>query len=122
MDFKAELIKLQQYCIENRNYLKASERSSDRTAADAYQDVRNKITDVFEREKNEINTSEPHLPLGDVSGSATNEPENCEKEWVEKVCDGCIFKESEKVSHPGGDRYHSVDKHKCGWGHWEEDF
>jgi hypothetical protein len=71
---------------------------------------------------NENEPIKPTLDKGVVSGSATNEPENCEKEWVEKVCDGCPFKESEKVSHPGGSSYHSADKHKCGWGHWEEDF
>lgn len=50
MDYKKELLKLLNYCIENRNYLKASESQPDRTAADAYQDIRNKIHEIFERE------------------------------------------------------------------------
>ncbi len=62
------------------------------------------------------------LDLFSVSGSSSDEPENCPKEYNEDVCDGCEFREYEMVSHPGGCSYVSVEKAKCGWGHWEDDF
>ena len=62
------------------------------------------------------------LSIHSVSGSSSDEPENCPKEYNEDVCDGCEFREYEMVSHPGGCSYASVEKAKCGWGHWEDDF
>ena len=56
------------------------------------------------------------------SGSSSDEPENCPKEYNKDVCDGCEFIEYEMVRHPGGCSYTSVEKAKCGWGHWEDDF
>ena len=50
------------------------------------------------------------------------EPGNCLKEYNEDICDGCKFREYEMVSHPGGESTASVEKAKCGWGHWEDDF
>jgi len=57
-----------------------------------------------------------------VSGSSSDEPENCPKEYNEDVCDGCEFREYEMVGHPGGCSYATVEKAKCGWGYWEDDF
>ena len=51
-----------------------------------------------------------------------DEPENCPKEYNDCVCDDCGFREYEMVSHPGGCSYTSVEKAKCGWGHWEDAF
>jgi hypothetical protein len=54
--------------------------------------------------------------------SPEKEPENCLKEWNEKICDNCEFVDYDMVGHPGGSSVHSVKKHYCKLGHWAEDF
>lgn len=75
MDYKNEMRKLQLYCIENRNFLKTSESSADRTAADAYQDIRAKIHELFECEGESVSTSEKDLRVCEVSGSLFSDSE-----------------------------------------------
>ena len=55
--------------------------------------------------------------------SSSNEdmPFNCQGEYYESVCDGCSYLETEKIQHPGGGLC-MVDKYRCGWGFWENDF
>lgn len=57
-----------------------------------------------------------------VNGCASDEPEGCTKEWNEKVCDGCEFKNYRMGSHPGGSSYYSTEYYYCELGHWEDDF
>lgn len=56
------------------------------------------------------------------SRSNLNEPSNCIKEYKKEVCDECVFNEYTLVPHPGGSGVHSVERHHCEWGYWEEDF
>jgi len=76
-DYKNELRNLQLYCIENRNFLKASESSADRTAADAYQDIRAKIHEIFECECDGEYTfkSEKDFSECEISGSLFSDSE-----------------------------------------------
>ena len=53
--------------------------------------------------------------------SAVNIPDDC-LEHYDKACERCEYMISETVSHPGGDRYHSVEKNKCEQGFWEDNF
>jgi hypothetical protein len=62
--------------------------------------------------------------ISGVSGSYDSEPEDCLKKYDEKVCENCSFNSFEMVGHPGGgcDGRVSVEKHRCEWGYWKEDF
>lgn len=66
----------------------------------------------------------PSLDIAGVSGSYDSEPEDCLKKYDEKVCENCSFNSFEMVGHPGGgcDGRVSVEKHRCEWGYWKEDF
>lgn len=70
------------------------------------------------------NILDSQLSIHSVSGSSSDEPENCPKEYDKNVCDGCEFRKYELVGHPGGgcDNRVSVEKAWCDWGHWEDDF
>jgi hypothetical protein len=57
-----------------------------------------------------------------IDVGSSNEPSDCTKEYKEKTCDGCLFNEYVMVGHPGGSSGHSVEKHHCELGHWEDDF
>lgn len=50
-------------------------------------------------------------------------PEYCpEEEGDGDTCKECPFLSSERVGHPGGSSYHSVDKFTCTLGYWEDNF
>jgi hypothetical protein len=49
-------------------------------------------------------------------------PKECKQEYIKEVCDGCPLNEFTMVGHPGGSSTHSVEKHWCELGYWEEDF
>ena len=72
-------------------------------------------------EKNITDAHSEICSLFNVS-SSSDEPENCTKEYKEDTCDECPFNEYVMVGHPGGSRVHSVEKHHCELGHWEDDF
>lgn len=50
------------------------------------------------------------------------EPDNCIKEYDEKICNECEFRNYRMVGHPGGDRYHSTEEYYCELGYWKDDF
>jgi hypothetical protein len=50
-------------------------------------------------------------------------PEYCpEEDGDGDTCKECSFLSSERVGHPGGSSYHSVDKFTCTLGYWEDNF
>ena len=50
-------------------------------------------------------------------------PEDCpEEDGDGDTCKDCPFISSERVSHPGGSSYHSVNKYTCNLGYWEDNF
>ena len=63
-----------------------------------------------------------YFPLPESQTVEADEPENCTKEHSEGICNGCEFKKSKKVGHPGGSSFHGTDMFWCDWGHWKDDF
>lgn len=78
----------------------------------------------YELSKESFEEKQIKILKTNMSIEKQNQFENtdCEKEYIEKICDDCKFKNFKKVSHPGGSPYHSVNKYFCELGYWEDDF
>lgn len=50
------------------------------------------------------------------------EPDNCKRDYDDKSCIECKFRDFEMVSHPGGGTHSSVEKSWCNLGYWKDDF
>jgi hypothetical protein len=91
MDFKIELIKLQQHCLENRNYLLNSEGDIDKGARSVYQEIRVKIMEIMERAQAENNPtsddSNCNTPL--VIKSVCEHHYITAADWKSQTCSKC---------------------------------
>ena len=126
--------------ISKQDYIKPFQLTHLRTWVrnfnnELYESILNKVTPVKSGvviPKVELRTIMPNdlnrsIQLAKVTftiNDDTKKPtiENCLEEHSEKICDNCEFNNYNLVSHPGGSSYHSVKKHYCEQGFWEDDF